>query len=228
MPTPAAIIDMAASLMNDTAQTVYTDAACLPYLNMALAQLQEEMEMNNIPNTNETSALINLVAGTAAVGFLTTPPLPVGLIEIQRLWESPEGQNQWIPMTRKDFLPHYLQDVRTPQFIFWAWIGEQIRLLPANQDNDIKLDYVGRLYALPIAIGAINTDLPVINSLSYLGYKTAALCAMFIGENPTRAAALEGEAYVALSRTLGISNKGRQAITTRRRPFRSAFKHFGW
>ena len=42
MPKPSEIIDMVASLQNDTAQSDYTDAAVLPYMNMALRDLQEK------------------------------------------------------------------------------------------------------------------------------------------------------------------------------------------
>ena len=227
MPTPAACIDMAASLMNDTAQTVYTDVACLPYLNMALQELQEHFELNNVPVTNDTSALLNVVAGVFVIGAATTPALPTDLIEIQQLWESSEGQNQWIPMTRMEFLPHYLENTTVSQFQYWAWMEQEIKLLPANIDIDLKIDYVKSLF-VPIVIGGINTNLPIMNALTYLGYKTAALCSQFIGENPTRAAELNALTITALDRTLGISTKGRQAINTRRRPFMAAYKTRGF
>ena len=38
---------MAASLQNDTAQSDYTDNAVLPYVNMAMNELQELFEQNN-------------------------------------------------------------------------------------------------------------------------------------------------------------------------------------
>ena len=228
MPTPAACIDMAASLMNDTAQTVYTDVACLPYLNMALQELQEHFELNNIPVTNETTpAVLNVVAGVSVIGAATTPALPTDLIEIQQLWESPEGLNQWLPMQKVEFLPHYLENTTVSQFQYWAWMEQEIKLIAANIDIDLKIDYIKSLFTT-VLIGAINTNLPIMNSLSYLGYKTAALCSQFIGENPTRAAELNALTITALDRTLGISTKGRQAINTRRRPFMAAYKTRGF
>ena len=225
MATPSEIIDMVASLQNDTAQTEYTDAAVLPYLNMALDDLQETFELNNIPTTNKTSALINVTAGIDAIGFSTTPALPTGLIEIQQLWESPEGLNQWTKITKNTFIPHYLEDGTTiSQFLIWAWVDQQIKLIAANADIDIKLDYIQSIFSTPILIGQIATDIPIINIKSYLGYKTAALCSMFIGENETRAMMLSGLADSALSKTLGIAIKGTQTIPIRRRPFRASFK----
>ena len=228
MPTPSQIIDMAASLMNDTNQSLYTDAACLPYLNMALNELQENFELNNIPITNDTSTTLNVPLGTSVIGAATTPPLPTDLIEIQQLWESPEGLNQWIPMTRKEFLPHNLESVIVSNFGIWAWIEQEIKLIAANVDIDLKIDYVKYLFSTPIVIGAIATNLPVMNSISFLGYRTAALCSQFIGENPTRAVELNRLAQDSLDRSIGISTKGKQSITTRRKPFMAGYKSRGY
>jgi hypothetical protein len=229
MPTPAEIISMVASLQNDTAQDNYTNEACLPYLNMVLDELQEIFEQNNVPVTNETSAVIAVVASASIteIGFTTVPALPSDLIEIQQLWESPTGQNQWIPMTRKEFMPHYLELTPINQFIFWVWKAQKINLPPSTQNNDIKIDYVKSIFSTPLVIGDVNTNLDILNCKTYLGYKTASLCSMFIGENETRAGVLNGQAEEALSRLLGISAKGRQAITTRRRPFRAGYKRQG-
>lgn len=228
MPTPTEIIDMVASLQNDTAKSTYTDVACLPYLNMALSELQEVFEHNNVPITNEVSATLVIPAGTTRIAFAgTTPVLPSNLIDIQQVWESLTGQTNWIPMTRKEFIPHYEEGVELTSFNIWAWIDEEIKLPSLVSINDLKIDYIKKLFVLPILIADVGVDLPVLNSKMFLGYKTAALCSFFIGENETRAGVLNNEADVALNRTLGISSKGRQAITTRRRPFRSGYKRRG-
>lgn len=214
--------------MNDTAQTVYTNAACLPYLNMAMRILQEQFELNDIPVTHRTSAAIVVPTGYSSIGFDTTPALPSNLIEIEQLWESTSGLNQWIPMVRKDFLPHYLQDnTAISQFLIWAWMNNRIELIAANSPNDLKLDYIASLFINPIKIANIDVDIPLINVQTTLEFKTASLCAIFIAENETRAVALNGEAVEALSRSLGIPIKGMQTVITRRRPFRSSFKRRG-
>ncbi len=228
MPTPTEIVSMAASLMNDTAQQNYTNAAVLPYLNMALNELQELFELNNIPTTNETSSVLSVPIATVIIGANTIPALPSQLIDIQQLWESPSGQNRWIPMTRREFLSHYFDDTDRTQFSIFAWMNQEIRLLAAISVIDLKIDYIQSIFATPILIGQVGNDLGIKNSLSFLGYRTAALCAEFIGENPTRAASLNSDASIALDRTLGISTKGRQATTTRRRPFQSSYRTRGY
>lgn len=226
MPKPNEIIDMVASLQNDTAQTVYTDAAVLPYFNMALRDLQEEFELNNIPVTNEVSSSLNVPLNTTVIAFTsTTPTLPSNLIEIQRVWESDEGQNVWTPMFKREFIPHYIEGVNVTKFGIWAWMDNEIHLPSSIQDNDLKLDYTKSIFST-IAIAAIDTEMGIKfqNVFSYLGYRTAALCSLFIGENETRAMALQGEAGQALYKSMGISVKGKQSIMVRRRPFRASYK----
>lgn len=227
MPTPAEIINMTASLQNDTNQTIYTDAACLPYLNMALDELQEIFEMNNIPVTNEVSVVMTVPAGTTEIAFVgTTPLLPQNLIEIRKIWESASGINEYVGMSKVEYLPQYLEGVTYTSFMFWAWIDNAIHLLEATGDIDLKLDYIKSIFSTPILISQIDDDLGIKfkNVKSYLGYKTAALCSMYIGENETRATALNMQAEDALFRSLDISLKGKQSMMVRRRPFRAAYK----
>jgi len=219
--------------MNDQADAVYHDEIILPYFNMALQELQEIFELNNIPVTNVTSAIINVPTGIDTIGFPPdtplpdTPYLPSDLIEIQELWESQEGLNIWTPMRRLDFLPHDAE-IAAPisNFLIWAWMEQEIRVIAANQDNDLKLDYIKSIFT-PITELTLDDDLAVLNIDSYIQYKTGALCSMYIGENSERAVVLNEQAEVALTRTIGISNKGEQAIFTRRLPFRMGYKSIG-
>ena len=228
MPKPSDIITTVAGLMNDSAQALYTNAVCLPYLNLSLDELQEIFELNDIPITNETSAAIIIKKGVDRLGFDTIPAFPSDFIELQQLWESPTGLNRWTPVIKKEFIPHYLEDNTTiSQFLIYAWEHGRINLIAANQDNDLKIDYSASLFNTPILIRDINVNLPFTNVKTYLEYKTAALCAMFIAENESRALALDSLTGSALSRALGIPIKGMQSIITRRRPFRSSFKRRG-
>ena len=228
MPKPNAIIDDVAALLNDVAQSIYTDVAVLPYLNIALNDLQEQLELNNVPITNEVSSTLALTSGDTVVSFTSSPALPSNLIEIQQLWERTSGVIPWNPMTRKEFLPRSREDQQISQFLIWSWIDEEIRLIESTADIDLKIDYIKSIFATPILIGAIGTNLPIINVQQYLAYHTAALCARFIQENETRATSLESMAVNALDVELGIPTKGRQAITTRRRPFMGNYRRRGY
>lgn len=217
-------MNASAALLNDVAKSVYSFTAQLPYLNIALQELQEHFELNEIPVVDTVSAVVQVNAGVDHVGFSTTnPKLPDDLIEPQVLWERSRNINPFIPMTKVDFLPRFMEGVQTNVFQVYTWQNQEIRFLPCIQDNDIKMDYIKNLF-VPFIDTDGTEEVGVINAATFLEYKTAGLCAEFIGENPTRAKDLNGYAQLAIDRVTGIGTKGRQAIITRRRPFRSGYK----
>ncbi len=223
--TAGEIMNLAASLLNDTAKQVYPYTVQIPYLTMALQDLRKLLELNNSPVTDTDSAVIELSASDTSVGFGTVDPkLPDDLIEIQELWERPRGIDPFIQMTRRNFIPLYLSGVPTSQYIIWSWQSNTIKLPQVNQANDLKINYIKNLFGM---FEDENSIIGVINSDSYLQYRTAALCAEFVGENPGRATSLNLQAKEAFDTLIGIDNKGRQAISTRRRPFRASWKNRG-
>lgn len=210
--------------MNDQDRAVYTDAVLLPYLNIALSELQEIFELNNIPVTSTTSATIAVPAGTSLIGYLTVPALPLDLVEIQQMWESATGQNNWVPVTKQEYLTaSILGNVQLSIFGVWAWLDQQINVRATITPIDIKLDYIQNLFA-EITIGLVGTNNVIVNTDTFFQYRTAALAAEFIEENITRADKLNMYGVSGLERSLGISIKGKQSIAVRRRPFRAAFK----
>lgn len=226
--TAGQVMDKSASLMNDTAKTTYTYAAQLPYLQMALDSLQENFELNNIPITDKTSAAIVVNAGVLTinpvdgVGAGAAPNYPADLIEIQQLWERLNGSNDpYLPITKKDFIPHDLEVTPIDSLGIWAWINQRITFIGATTARQVKIDYICSIF--PDLIDQ-DTVIGIMNAKSYLQFKTASLCSQFIGENPTRAANLNNEAEAALDRVLGVGTKGRQAQSIRRRPFRAGYQ----
>jgi hypothetical protein len=225
--------DMAASaaLLNDQQRQTFTDAVLLAYLNIARNELQEIFELNNIPVTKETSAVITVPAGTTVIEIepdpiviIGTPYYPPDLIEIERLWESPTGQNSWYPVTKRDYLIQSEINNLVSVFGEWAWMDQEIRILASGAIIDLKIDYIKSLF-LPLAIGDIAESNIILNTDTFLQYRVAGLASEFIDENGARAQALNSYGLMALDRSLGISTKGRQSIVTRRRPFRSSYKN---
>lgn len=215
-------MDGSAALLNDAARTVYTYTAQLPYLKIALRELREMMELSNVPVTNKTAEILAIPAGTTEISFVTTPSLPTDLIEIQQIWERATGVNPYVPMTKREFLPAYLTTdyVQSPNFLIWAWNGNKIQLPPANQINDLKLNYI---YEITQIVDE-NSTIAVPNGQSFLTFRTAALCAQFIMENKERADDLNADAGIAVDRMEGIESKAKQATFTRHRPFRASYK----
>lgn len=222
------VMDRAASLLNDTAKTVYTYAAQTPYINIAMQELQEHFELNSIPVSEAVSAVINVPTGVTSINYnaIGAPRLPDDMVEPLQLWERQAGIDPFTPMTRVGFLPHNLEtQPPTNQLIYWAWISQSIKLMPSNQSNDVKIDYIRYLFT---TITDQNTPIGIINAATFLEYRTAGLCAEFIERNITSANSLNAMAVLSLDRVTGIGAKGKQAINTRRRPFRSGYKKRGW
>ncbi len=223
--TPQQIFVGAAALLNDQIQSVFTDAVLLPYYNMAQEKLGEVFELNNIPVTNDRSIALPVAAGVNKIAFYNTVPLlPSDLVDVRTLWESPSGQNNWTIVDRRDFIPLWWDNNTTiNQFLIYSWQSQEIKLIAANANNDIKIDYVKSI--LPqITISEIIIPINVINANGFLRNWTAGLAAWFIGENESRATALYGLAEESLERSLGISIKGQQNTPARRRPFRQGYK----
>lgn len=214
-------------MLNDSARTVYTYVAQLPYLQMALQELREMFELSNIGVSQKVSAVIPFAAGATEVGYngVGTFTLPNDFIEPQQLWERPKNIDPFVPMTRRDYLPHYLEGIQNSDFIFYVWEDQKIKVLPCVQANDIKIDYIRELFQ---SIVDENSAINVANAETFLEYRTAALCAEFIERNETSANSLNANAILGIDRAIGIGVKGKQMIATRRRPFRAGYKRRGF
>jgi hypothetical protein len=223
--TAGEIMSRSASLLNDTARSLYTYSAQVPYLNIAMDELQELFEEHNIPSTNKESAVVEVPASSSVTEIGFSNGLPADLIEIQQLWERYTGSNDydWIPVKRKDYLPKNQTIIN--QLIYWTWQDEKIKLPPCDGDNDIKFDYIKSLFT---TVQDENTVISVINCKTFLSYRNAALCAQYIGENESRAEGLNTSAALAIGRALNINVKGMQTQIGRRRPFMSSYRRSGF
>lgn len=221
-------MDRSAALMNDAAKTDYTYTAQLPYLNMAIDELMEQLEESNSSPSNQTSDPIVVPIGANKLTppeDAVTPHYPYDLIEIQEVGERLSGTTDpFFPLSRREFLDQF---PATNSLLFWYWEDQYIKFNPngATSTRDVQLKYIRQPFLLA---QNENSIIGAIGARSFLSYKTAAFCAMFIGENPQRAEVLEMQAEKAWERLLGINNKGRQQMVTRRRPFRSSYKSRGW
>ena len=212
--TAADVMDGVPALLNDTAKSVFSYTAQIPYLNIALAELQEIFELYNVPATNNVSSISTLSAGSTQI------VLPTNLIALRTVEERAAGTTEdFSNMEQVEFLP--MTQILIDRLGYYQYDGTNLNFLGSTQDREVKYNYIKTLFAKVTA----STDvLYSVNTQSFLTYRTAALCAEFIGENLTRAQSLNQDAQMALDRTLGISAKSKQDIFTRRRPFMSGYK----
>lgn len=214
-------MDRSAVLLNDSAKNIFTYTALMPYLNMAIDEIQEIMQQHNVSMSNEVSAVIQLDAGETV---LSNAHYPADLVEIREVLERDRGaaDTDWAPVQKVTFLPEGARP--TNNLRYWTWQDQELRFVEALANKDIKINYISR--AQPAITNSSNM-ISLINGTSFLAYRTAGLAAEFIGENPTRAAQLNNFASIALDRMLSINIKANQGLVTRRRPFMLGYKRRG-
>lgn len=222
--TAGQVMDRAAAIMNDGSKSVYSYAVQFAYLNMALQDLQEHYQQNEIPVVATGSTDITVPAGIDHLAFAdspTTPRLPDDLIEPSVVWERQHNINPYTLVTRVNNLDLGLAGQEIDQFIWYVWEDNELRFFAANTDIDIKMNYIRALFA---TVSDEDDVIPITNGIGYLANRTARHLSFFIAENPTRGNELDADATASLDRLLSIGTKGKQAIITRRRPFRAAYK----
>lgn len=202
------VMDSAAAVMNDVNKTVYDYDTQLPYLKLALQELQEIFELNALPVTEFSSLAIPVSAGVTELEFnaVGQTRLPDNLIEIQGIHEW--SNSFWNPLSRGSYV----------------WKGSRLYLAESVSDREIKIDYIGSLFPKYLRS---DTILPVQNAFGYLSYKTAELICDQVEHNMERAQTNGGRALASLDRIQGITIKAKQNIMARRRPFRSAYRRTG-
>ncbi len=218
--TAGDIMDTAAALLNDSSLLTFTYTVQLPYLKKAFRELRQILESGNVPITSYVAELLDITAGTTEISYVTTPALPANLVSIRQVWERPAGVDPWVPMQRRETLPYSLDGAPTANFLMWSWQENKIKLLETTQDNDLKLDYIDQLDQIVDE----NSTIDIINGETFLENRTAALVAQYCSEDKERADSLNAEADGAIDTLMIIESKAKQAIFTRRRPFRQSWK----
>jgi hypothetical protein len=221
--TAGDVMSAVRALLNDNAGQYYSNTVQIPYINMAMLELREYLELSNSPVTNYSDTVLTIPAGTTVINYVTTPALPQDLVDIRQMWYRPTGDGPFVPLTRKDFLPHWLDGQDLYSFLFWAWYDNAVHIPSSSQINDLKLDYIKQI----AEVVDENSQLSLINGQSFLNYRTAALLCRYVKNDVEKAQDMDVNAQTSLDRTIGIESKGRQAITTRRRPFRQGYKNRG-
>jgi hypothetical protein len=214
------IMAQVVALLNDPEYTDYTPKVMVPYLNIAIEELNEHLEEANVGVSNQVSQNITVYAGEYKI---LNPPIDI--IEIQEVSERNKGtQDAFIPLPRREFPDDFAP---TSSLTSWTYQNQTIifNLRGCNAAKEVRLKYISK----PIRrVADENGVVGNSSATTYLSYKTAALLAKFVGENESRASVLNEQADQALERIIGISNKGRQQMMTRHRPFRAGYKMRSW
>lgn len=176
-------------LLNDPTGSIYPDQALFPLLNKAYRELQVKLGSLGVGTTREV---------TLAVPIPTTQKtlddgngLPVDFlypIEIgERLVGSGAGyekmeEREWEPDTKP-----------IERLMWWSWREESIKFVGATTDRELLIRYIKTL----IPLTDVNTPIQISESQTWLAQRTAALAALLLGGNPTRAETLIRDLYGA-------------------------------
>lgn len=204
------VADEARPLLNDADVQLYTDAVLLPYIKKAYDEITKELILREIQPIRELSANIQILSSTPnpVINNIQIPDLfvPIALKEST-------NQSDWTPMIMQDWEPDSQKD---SLLRFWAWRGDEIKLLGATADTYVQVRYYRTLAVITDANSPIN----LTGSKTYLAARSAAIAAMSIGGRPDLATALAADAESAKDILISIELKRRQRFAVRRKPFR--------
>jgi len=202
----------AAVLLNDAGQRFYTNSKLLPYVKKVYRDLEQLYDLNGLRSLDEISTDILVTAGSLTVTAPSDLVYPIKLEE-----RTPNSTEEWIPMTERRWEPDLPQG---PSLNYWVFREEQIQLVGASQDREVRVFYKKSLSP----VTGDNSVIALAGSQSYLESHVAALASKFIGENYDRGKELDLESGLMLNALLGINTKSQQGRPVRRKRFGSAMR----
>lgn len=204
------VADEARVLLNDADIQLYTDAILLPYIKKAYDEITKQLILREVEPIRELSANIPILSSTPSpvINNIQIPDLfvPIALKESA-------NQNDWTPMFMRDWEP---DSEKSDLLRFWAWRGDEIKLLGATVNTYVQVRYYRNLSTLTDA----NSPIDLAGAKTYLAARAAAIAAASIGGRPDLAVALADDANGAQDILISIELKRRQRFAVRRRPFR--------
>lgn len=244
MVNAGTVLESARSHLNDELGLNWPDPKLFPKLQEAHRELQSSLILAGIPTIDNTSRVIvvpafldqdndlNLSTGVDSSGdpFIMvddgfgnlvlnpsrTINFPTDIVEPIELFERPVGylRSDFVSMTQVDFLPDF---EKSTYLRYWAWNGENILLLGALNDVQVKLHYRRQLQ-VPVN----NSDtIGVTLGESFLSYKTAllALQSADFNTNVKTLSYLESQADKFLSKVIRTNVKQMQNNPVKRIPY---------
>jgi hypothetical protein len=208
--TAGSVMDLAASLMNDTPKTLYTYTVQLPFLKMAQRDLQNDFILNDIKVALEVSAVIDVAANA------TTLTLPADFFLPIRLEERADGStnvDDFFGMTERKVEP----GTRAGSTLgIWSYREGEIQFVGATGAREVRLTY-WRLVPSAVSDASVTSE---DGAQNVLAYRTAMLCTKHVGHNIDRAAELLGDYQTSFDTLIGVYTKNNQSLQGRRLPFR--------
>lgn len=212
--TATAVLLQASGLLNDAAQTSFTNTVLLPYLKIAFDEMQIALDGYQTPFVNKAAAPVTVAAAA------TTMTAPTDMVRPTNLWERLQGSTlpeDYVEMHELNWDPK-ITPVREKNF--WAWVGNAFLFPASTSDRQILLEYVATLTD-PAIPGNDSVQLQRVHV--FLQYRVAGLAARFVMQDTIRADGLDTDAFKALDAILRAAVRSNQSKPAKRMPFRHAW-----
>jgi len=196
-------------LLNDPQGLIYSDTALLPILNKAYRELQARLSRSGQGVAKEIALRVPVDAGITFLG--DGSGLPSGLLYPIELKEAPRGApiDQFFLMDDRSWEPSIAQ---TSELRYWAWREEELKFVGATTHRDIYIKFMKGL----TPITSPTSPILILNSELFLESRTAAIASALLGENQTRAVALNQDAEQWYDNLIGGLTKRGQRHPVRR------------
>lgn len=215
MYTAGNIMDLSASLLNDMSKTLFSYETQLPYLKIAQQELQQSLDLHecqvNLISEYETIVPVGVEHPSLPTDFF----LPISLQE-RKSGETLESS--YVPMNEVPNVRDLRLDPATT-LIYWDYRHNCINFVKGgcSQARQVRIYYWRQLDV--VNINEFST-LPFRGAEPVLEYRTAALCALYIGGNKDRYTLLSLDWGAAEDKLLSLVVKNNQGKRVRRKPFR--------
>lgn len=207
-------------------------------LNAAYESLQDDMTLNGVETMGKEVILtpiqpvvtpdpgVQVSLGYNGFNNGTTnynvPALPADMLGPLKLMERPTGTvGQFIPMVERiDGLPSLTQS----SFLrWWQWLNDQIVMIGALQQNDIKLRY--NVILPKLVLTPQPSQVLILRGKNALAWKIVEIFAA--GRDGEEGAAFAGGKYQEeLTKLLGRTAKRKQRAVSRRQPWGGRRRRF--
>jgi hypothetical protein len=181
----AVLTGIRGALLNDPNGAIYPDTPMFACMNKAYKELQVKLSALGVSPTKKRFDSIHIPAGTTSIseGALLPDTLLYPTFLRERVWGS---TNRYSDMDEQNWNP----DVEIgPLLTFWTWQEDKILFPGCTGDVDLVIDGVQSVGS----ITAGNSTIIIKDCETWLAQRTAAIAALTVGSNPTRAQALNSD-----------------------------------
>lgn len=202
------VLLQAAVLLNDASQVMWTNTILLPCLTKASEEFEQELEINEIPVLKKVQSPVTSVE----IGDTELDEYPTDFVEPINLFERRlSSSDDWVKVTEVEFIDKNVDD--SSEIVQWAYLNNLIYINPPTTDREIYLEFVRKLTAITSA----NSVIDINQSKTFLAQRTAQIAAKDLGNNTTKAIAMQPEVDRALDRIIRRLLKNKQGTGGARR-----------